>query len=125
MENRARKIIFTEKEKREGANVVQLGRDGRFTADYVVPEERRAYGLWRPSDAVCEEFGFDKTKRPFKAMVHYVPKQKELERLIVEDIMPETNCLWASLFTLIGWERWVIELKDERAIDMKSKGGVG
>ena len=115
MAEQARIIEFTEEEKLRGWNSVDLNDWGTFYGDYVVPEERKIFGHWYPTewalqktdDPELKQLSFD--DQPFYVSISYMPLCENEEGELLQD--PNAT---ASDFLSLAWCDWILALQKEQ-----------
>lgn len=109
-------IEFTEQERLKGENKIDLGEQGDFVAEYIIPDDREVYGYWTPTEEAIEELREDgeltgDDEGPFWARISYIPfeRDEELENELLKDIEAE-----ASEFLELGWEYWDVVIVNSK-----------
>ena len=82
MAEQVRKIEFTEEERLKGENYIDLGEEGGFEAEYIIPADCEIYGYWMPTKEVIEGLREDgeltgDDEGPFWARISYIPFERE------------------------------------------------
>ena len=126
MAEQVRKIEFTEEEKLRGWNSVDLNDWGDFYGDYVVPEERKIFGHWFPTEWALQETDDPELKQlsfddqPFYVSISYMPLCENEE----EELLQDPNAT-ASDFLSLAWSDWILALQKEQELEevrkMKNK----
>ena len=115
MAEQVRKIEFTEEEKLRGWNSVDLNDWGDFYGDYVVPEERKIFGHWFPTEWALQETDDPELKQlsfddqPFYVSISYMPLCENEE----EEVLQDPNAT-ASDFLSLAWCDWILALQKEQ-----------
>lgn len=115
MEGQVRKLEFTEEERLKGWNVVYLSEWGDFYGEYIVPEQRKVYGYWYPTewslqetdDPELKQLSFD--DQPFYVSISYMPLCENEE----EEVLRDPNAT-ASDFLSLAWCDWILALQKEQ-----------
>jgi len=89
---------FTIFEQGEDEHFVDLGEWGKFKCKYVIPDERKAVGLW------FHTYG----EKPVPSILSYVPVSIEEEAKLLNDMST-----WASDFLNMKWIYWKVEAGDK------------
>lgn len=115
MAEQARIIEFTEEEKLKGWNSVDLNDWGDFYGEYIVPEERKIFGHWFPTEWALQETDDPELKQlsfddqPFYVSISYMPLCENEE----EEVLQDPNAT-ASDFLSLAWSDWILALQKEQ-----------
>ena len=98
-----RKISFSDEERKNELMHWNLGEYGDFFGYYVVPEERKIYGLHVPRE---------NSKFVHWASIHYIPYKcdEKLEKQFIED--PNATAL--DFIKGLRWFLWYVLIEDEQ-----------
>jgi len=106
-EVREMRIEFTDYEKEHRLNVIDLGDEGEFYGEYVVPELRRVYGYWYATEKAIDQLREDGWEieddfEPIWASVDYYIVNERTEQR-EKDLLNDEN-VWAFHFLELDWD---------------------
>lgn len=98
-----RRIFFTDEEKNNKLMHWNLGEYGNFYGVYIVPEERKIYGLHVPRE---------NSKFVHWASIHYIPYKcdEKLEKQFIEN----PNATVSDFIKGLRWFLWYVLIEDEQ-----------
>jgi hypothetical protein len=116
MAEQVRKIEFTEEERLKGKNYIDLGEEGGFEAEYIIPADCEIYGYWMPTKEVIEGLREEgvlprNNEGPFWAVIDYIPFERD-EKLI-NKLLKDVEAKASELLEL-GWEYWNITIVNSK-----------
>jgi len=98
-----RKISFSDEERKNELMHWNLGEYGDFFGYYVVPEERKIYGLHVP---------LENNKFAHWGSIYYVPY--DCEKRSEREFMEDPNATATDFIRRLRWFTWYFQIEDER-----------
>jgi len=104
------RMEITRTERLRRLDVIDLGDEGTFYAEYVMPQIRRVYGYWHASQKAIEQlredgWDVDGTEPLWASIDYYLPDSRTLRE--EKRLMSDGNT-WASDFLKLDWASYAV-----------------